>query len=160
MTRVQFFEGQLLTASDLEAEQTYQMEKRRLHNRMLHGVGVVDGLAVSVEDLPSAAAIVSPGLALDCYGNEIIVEAPIRVDLGICPRDTCFVTIQYTEFVTDPVLTTDGDVAFSRVTEGFTVAIMTEDPCESAKTQRLGLARLIRGNGHWIVDETYGRRIL
>ena len=65
MTRVRFFEGQLLTARDLEAEQTYQMEKRRLHNRMLHGVGVVDGLAVSVEDLPSAPAIVSPGLALD-----------------------------------------------------------------------------------------------
>jgi hypothetical protein len=52
--------------------------------------------------------------------------------------------------------TTNGHVAYSRVTEGFAVAIVTEDPCEGANRQ-LRLARLILGNGHWIVDETFCR---
>ena len=76
MERVRFFDGQLLTATDFEAEQRYHLEKRRLHNRMLHGFGVVDGLGVSVADGTDAAVVVSPGFALDRRGNEIIVAGP------------------------------------------------------------------------------------
>jgi len=80
MKRLRFFDGQLLTAKDFQAEQDYQIEKRRLHNRFLHGSGVVDGLAVSIEDGPGGAVLVSPGLALDRDGNEILVESAVRID--------------------------------------------------------------------------------
>ena len=69
MKRPRFFDGELLTAKDLQVEQDYQIEKRRLHNRMLHGLGVVSELAVSVDDGPSVAVCVSPGFALDASGN-------------------------------------------------------------------------------------------
>jgi len=156
MERVRFFDGQLLTAAEFEAEQRYHLEKRRLHNRMLHGFGVVDGLGVSVAD---GTVIVSPGFALDRRGNEIIVAGPVRIDLNVCTGDVYFVTIQYTETATDPVPNTNGGVEFSRVTENFALGIATEDPDESADTQQLGLARLVRPDGQWLVDETYCRRM-
>src|SRR5437588_12500621 len=160
MQRLRFFDGQLLTANDLQAEQSYHIEKRRLHNRRLHGVGVVDGLTVSVDDGAGTVVIVSPGFALDNHGNEILVEDPVRVELGIYTNDVCFVTIEYIETPTDPVTGTNGGGEFIRVTEGYAVRSTTEDPSESANTSQLGLARLIRVEGQWVVDETNSRQKL
>jgi hypothetical protein len=159
MKRLRFFDGQLLTAQDFQAEQEYQLEKRRLHNRLLHGIGVVSGLVVSIDDGSGTSVLVSPGLALDGHGNEILVESPVRVDLTI-NDDCCFVTIEFTEAATDPVPGTNGVVNFSRVTEGFRVRIVSEDPSESTNTAQLCLARLIRVSAHWVVDETYCRQTL
>jgi hypothetical protein len=158
MKRLRFFDGQFLTANDLQAEQSYHIEKRLLHNRRLHGVGVVDGLAVSVDDGAGTVVLVSPGFALDSHGNEILVDDPVRVDLGIYSSDVCFVTIEYVETATDPVTGTNGGTEFSRVTEGYAVNSATEDPSESANTSRLGLARLVRVEGQLVVDETYCRQ--
>lgn len=47
LTRPRYFNGQLLTADDLQAEQNYFREKLRRHNRCLHGWGVVRGLEVT-----------------------------------------------------------------------------------------------------------------
>jgi hypothetical protein len=157
MQRLRFFDGQLLTAKDFQTEQTYQIEKRRLHNRMLHGVGIVHGLAVSVEDGPRAAVVVSPGLAIDRIGNEILVEAPVHTDPAICAGDVCFVTIEFTETATDPIPTTNGGVEFSRVTEGYAVSISTQGPTQSPNRSQLCLARLIRTDDRWVVDETFCR---
>lgn len=44
MKRVNYFEGQLLGLDDFRAEQRYHREKRKMHNRFLHGWGVVSGL--------------------------------------------------------------------------------------------------------------------
>jgi hypothetical protein len=35
--RVRYFSRQLITADDLTQDQIYHHEKRRLHNRLLHG---------------------------------------------------------------------------------------------------------------------------
>jgi hypothetical protein len=50
--RLQYFYGQLLGASDFQAEQSYFREKLKLHNRCLHGYGVVCGLIVRVVPPP------------------------------------------------------------------------------------------------------------
>src|SRR5438874_3552 len=132
MTRVRFFEGQLLTAKDLADEQEYHLEKRRLHNRKLHGTGIVDGLEVAVENGIAPTIAVSPGLAIDRRGNEILVERLTRSEIGLRTDDTCFVSIEYTETPSDPVpgASAVGDVAFSRVTEGFQITITDADPAE------------------------------
>jgi hypothetical protein len=158
MERIRFFNGQILTAADFETDQEYHLQMRRLHNRMLHGFGVVDGLGVSVADGTDAAVVVSPGFALDRRGREIIVEGPVRISLGDCTGDVYVVTIQYSEAATTPVPTLNGDVEFSRITEGFEIGMATEDPDESADTPRLSLARLVRQDGVWRVDETCRRR--
>jgi len=79
--RVNFFHGMLLTEEDFVEEQNYLREKLKLHNR-LHGSGVVWGMElekgrvqVGTRDAPRAVTkiFISPGLALDCAGNEIVV---------------------------------------------------------------------------------------
>ncbi|WP_428268714.1 hypothetical protein [Haliangium sp.] len=48
LDRLAYFYGQMLTAADLRCEQAYFREKLKLHNRCLHGHGVVCGLEVEV----------------------------------------------------------------------------------------------------------------
>lgn len=50
--RNQFVYGQLMGVADFRAEQSYFREKQRLHNRCLHGYGVVCGLLVQLVDEP------------------------------------------------------------------------------------------------------------
>ncbi|HET9370903.1 MAG TPA: hypothetical protein VFO19_11670 [Vicinamibacterales bacterium] len=68
--RNNYFHGKTLSARDLFAEQRYFNEKRWLLNRMVFGWGVVCGLEVSQE---GDCLTVSPGLALDCCGRELVV---------------------------------------------------------------------------------------
>ena len=76
--RVHFFDGRMITAEDLSAEQAYHREMRHLHNR-LHGYGVVSGLIVAEADEDIQ---VSPGVAIDGLGRELILTEPQRVPLG------------------------------------------------------------------------------
>ena len=131
--RVRFFAGQLLTAADFEAEQTYHTEMRHLHNRLLHGIGIVEGLQVSEHDSQNDAITVSPGFALDGFGNEIVVDCPVCLTISPCEKEICFVTLRYTETATDPVPTANGASEFSRVTEAFAVATAAEDPGRGEK---------------------------
>jgi len=50
--RLNYVYGQLLGVADFQAEQSYFREKQRLHNRCLHGFGVVCGLLVGPADVP------------------------------------------------------------------------------------------------------------
>src|SRR5258705_10631612 len=50
--RLNYYYGQLLSAPHFLAEQAYFREKLKLHNRCLHGYGVVCGLEVTVESPP------------------------------------------------------------------------------------------------------------
>jgi hypothetical protein len=72
--RVNYFSGRLVTAEDFETEQSYWLGKHRSHARHLHGPGVVCGLGVA----PSGpgGVTVEPGLAIDGFGNEIVVPEP------------------------------------------------------------------------------------
>ncbi len=76
-TRTQFFDGMFLTQSDLETEQRFWRIKRRLTNRAL-GDGVVWGLRVAW-DARRRVFSLSPGYALDCCGNDLVVECPVEI---------------------------------------------------------------------------------
>jgi hypothetical protein len=82
--RLNYFYGQLLGAGDFLTEQRYFREKLKLHNRCLHGFGVVCGLDVEVPaptTPPSTTASlqIDPGFALDPDGNELLVRHPIAI---------------------------------------------------------------------------------
>ncbi len=81
--RPNFFEGQLLSAADLAAEQDYHRQMRYLHNR-LHGYGVVSGLDVGVS---RGRLRVGAGLALDTCGREIVLTRRAALDLPPPPPD-------------------------------------------------------------------------
>jgi hypothetical protein len=50
--RLKYFYGQMLGAQDMQTEQNFFREKMKLHNRCLHGYGVVCGLFVEPVPLP------------------------------------------------------------------------------------------------------------
>jgi len=77
--RIHYFTGRHLAARDFSDEQLYHRTHRYLHNRMLHGWGVVCGLEVvqhDQEDCRTKFVRVGAGLALDCCGREIVVQRP------------------------------------------------------------------------------------
>ncbi len=76
LTRTRFFDGMVLTQSDLENEQRFWRVKRRLTNRAL-GEGVVWGLRLRWDPKRRTFAL-APGYALDCCGNDLVVECPIE----------------------------------------------------------------------------------
>jgi hypothetical protein len=80
LDRTRYFSGQLLTEADLNNEQSYWLAKSRLHNRYLHGWGVVCGMQVLCSEC-AGWVTVKPGYAIDPCGNDIIVcsDQPFNV---------------------------------------------------------------------------------
>ncbi|BCJ39858.1 hypothetical protein GCM10010168_27180 [Actinoplanes ianthinogenes] len=78
--RPRYFAGQSLTEAELNAAQEYQLAKNRLHNRYLHGAGVVCGLQVVCVADPGAVQV-HPGYALDTCGNDLLLDAARTVPL-------------------------------------------------------------------------------
>jgi hypothetical protein len=72
LERPRFFTGQLLTEAELNGEQAYNLARHRLHNRNLHGSGVVCGLRVVCHECAGWVTITA-GHALDCHGNDLVV---------------------------------------------------------------------------------------
>ncbi|MGO4362952.1 hypothetical protein [Terrabacter sp. RAF57] len=154
--RARFFAGQLLGEDDLQSISDYMLAKRRLTNRSVFGAGVVCGLEVGCNRCESGSVAVSPGYALDCCGNDIVVDCPEEVDVialvrelrdrqGVdcgepCekhPRQEYVLNIVYAEQPTDPVAPyaaddcAAGDCEFSRVREGYRFEIS----CDAAEAQ-------------------------
>jgi hypothetical protein len=155
-SRLRYFHGQPLSAMDLRREQAYYIDKARLHNRLLHGWGVVCGLDVRVtpkenclpdeKDRTSTEVIVMPGSAIDCLGNEIVVRHPRPVYLSqlLSAADLeqlhkkpapVYLTLCYRELLVDPTrpLLTNGcepspDCEYARVVESFQICASTTRP--------------------------------
>ncbi|MFN2511145.1 MAG: hypothetical protein ABR568_06825 [Pyrinomonadaceae bacterium] len=153
-----------MTAEDFELEQEYFREKLKRHNRYLHGFGIVFGLEVSKG---RSAVVVSPGLAIDCQGNEIAVPEPLEEslpspDLG----STLFLSIKYVERETDPVpgaLPDYSEMENSR-TEESVVAVFEKGNKNQGhrhfkgrwracgESHGLTIARLRFSSGQWRID--------
>jgi hypothetical protein len=157
LRRVSYFAGQLLGVDDFQAEQDYLLDRLSRRNRLLHGAGIVDGLAVTVDPGAGAPAVViAPGLAFDPRGREICVDAPCRLPL---PASIAALLVQLTyreqpcrdvvALAGAPPDATAGNDATrpSRVVETF-AATLAAAPAADAVT----LARLHRVRGRWRVD--------
>ena len=81
LVRPRFFAGQVLTEVDLMELERYALTAHRMHNRFLHGPGVVCGLDLSCEDCGDGV-LVNPGYALDPCGRDLIVTSPQKVDVA------------------------------------------------------------------------------
>jgi hypothetical protein len=168
LQRVNYFYGQLLSANDFQSEQDYWLSKERRHNRFLHGWGTVCGLEVSTNGL--SEVVVQPGLAIDCAGNEIYVDAPVKMTIPQAGR-VQFVVLQYQEAKAFPVPaisaetdTPEEEMAFSRIVEGFQLNIFDHDPTTRHGCKRPGMpgcgglhpiciARLRKGPKRWRIEQ-------
>ena len=93
LCRPRFFAGQVLTEDDLNRLENYVIAKGKLHNRYLHGPGVVCGLEVVCDFCDPGSVTVKPGYAIAPCGEDIIVckdaKAPICDLISRCkPRDS------------------------------------------------------------------------
>lgn len=137
--RVNYSMGMLLSASDFEAEQEYHRQMRYLHNRLLHGYGTVTGLDIAVD---GTNIHVSPGLAIDALGREVIVTEQMSLCLDAVRRDRRWVrdlAIAWREVPEDPAPSVDGTVTLSRWIEEPELSLVLPD---SASSEKLILARL------------------
>lgn len=161
-SRPRYFDGQLLTADDFRAEQNHHCEKLWLHNRMLHGYGIVSGLEISVQanENGDVQLLIAPGYALDGYGHELIVPEPMRVVIGHDRRDFV-VFLKYAE-LDDPasIMPTPGcETKATRSIE--TVQVLFEPPTErlTSPTARadfaIPLARLRKPHLQWQHDRNF-----
>ena len=127
VVRPNYFVGKILTAADFQQEQEYHREKSRRHNRFLHGWGVVSGLDVHIED--NATVIVSPGLALDCAGNELVLTAPEKMSLS-CVTGKHYLTIRYRESPGGEQPSLHEESHFSRIDEDVLIELARANPAE------------------------------
>ena len=101
--RLQYFNGERLEAEDLTVEQEYHIRVRRWLNKSLYSAGIADGLEVAPDKGNLQRVIVSPGLALNADGCEIILleETPVQVvgRAGTLGGEVIgnYLTIQYRE---------------------------------------------------------------
>ncbi|MCC6620993.1 MAG: hypothetical protein IT385_07045 [Deltaproteobacteria bacterium] len=106
--RINFFTGFQTTADDWNDLVKYGVEKHKLHNRLLHGPGVVPnvlgGLKVSARGRADRSVEISPGYAIDGEGNEIYVPEPTikTIDPGDFKLpQTVYIVVKYIEELTD-----------------------------------------------------------
>jgi hypothetical protein len=87
--RNNFFTGKLLLERDFTDEQAFFLDKQHLHNKYLHGWGVVCGLKVKQhpnQNCTNRFICVEPGMALDCCGHEILVRHEECIDFANLPE--------------------------------------------------------------------------
>jgi hypothetical protein len=105
LERLNYHNGQRLEASDLKTEQDYFIRVRRWLNKSLYQPGIASGLTVRPEG-DTLRVLVSPGLALDAEGREIILlEEAFCTVPGPGPGNLkgeaagLYLVIQYAEYV-------------------------------------------------------------
>lgn len=152
LRRPRYFAGRLLDAATMQLEQDYHREKRRRHNRHLHGHGIVSGLAVRVESVDGATGdrvVIAPGYAIDACGNEIAVPECARI-AAPATGDFCFVAARYGERPGAPSPSPTGVVDYGMTEEATLLALVA-----SVLPPRMALARLVRLEGRWSVDPAF-----
>ncbi len=127
LTRVRYFDGQLLSADDLRAEQDYFRQKSRLQNRWLHGTGVVTGLTVTLDPVTAEEAEpvvhVGPGCAIAPDGELLRVETGCVARFISASASTAFVVLRFVERPMMPAAAGVTQVEPSRIEEGVAIEI-------------------------------------
>ena len=100
--RPRFFEGQFLSAADLEAAVAYQRTLQARHALSAHTWGIAQGLTLRERAAPGAPArvevILEPGLAWDGFGRALVVDRPVRL------TEALFADIAFAAAVDDPAV--------------------------------------------------------
>lgn len=143
--RNRYFYGKLLSVEDFELEQKYYNDKRRMINHFVCGTGVVAGMHVVMVDERTIS--VESGCALDTWGREIVLDAPVVRKLSLLDgfencedmRDGCvYLCVEYDEKETSPVhniagnagISAEGSVQNSRIREGCRLYLTNQRPEE------------------------------
>ncbi|MEM6352516.1 MAG: hypothetical protein AAF766_17305 [Cyanobacteria bacterium P01_D01_bin.14] len=115
LQRLQVNDGLLITADRWQIAHGYHQQRQKIHYEALHQGGIVSGLGVSVGPVPEAASskyrqprwlTIQPGLAIDTWGNPIVVAHP----------ESCYLSAQLTETTTIYIVLKHSDLSASERT--------------------------------------------
>jgi hypothetical protein len=106
--RTLFFQGFFPQETDFNNAVDYDVEKRKLHNRMFHSPGVVDnyrgGLRVTPRGKAGLSVEVAPGYAIDGQGNDIFLNdvqvktlEPEKLKIPAEGDTTVYLTLRFVE---------------------------------------------------------------
>jgi hypothetical protein len=149
--RNRYFTGKFMNALDFTTEQAYIVKRRWLQNRLFHGWGIACGLKVKHHENPECRprwVVIEPGIAVDCYGREIIVRHHIRYELPLPPSATAdypapvmppfLLCVRYNETTEQPVPALDDSggcnsaLEDNYIREGYTIEVRPlDDPAFS-----------------------------
>jgi len=106
--RINFFKGFVTNEEDWNEAERYHVEKRKLHNKAFHGVGVVTGwgeeFRVAARGKGDLSVEVFPGYAIDGSGNDIILwkHAILPINKGDYKLpQTIYLVVRFVEEFTD-----------------------------------------------------------
>ena len=149
--RLNYFTHQFLREQDFEVEQAYHVAMRRLHNRSLHGWGVVEGLEVRKKS--EREITIEPGIAIDGQGQEIVLTAPVVRDLSSFDRNShTYITIAYEETWDEADRYSAGGIDdYTRVAESVQIDEKRHEPARDGSIVTLARVHLNEnGNVHKI----------
>ena len=137
--RNKYYYGMLLSVEDFNSEQKYMNDKRRLVNRLVHGIGVVSGLNVVAIDDQTIS--VESGLAFDNTGREIIVDSPVTKKLSMIKgyetamsrgsNAYVYLCLEYTEGEKGnsyDISSADGAAEHDKIREGYSLYLTSSEP--------------------------------
>ncbi|MFD1642804.1 hypothetical protein [Halohasta litorea] len=130
-----FFDGKLMTAADMEAEQRYHAGRLELVTRHTTSAGILRGLGVrSIESSDGELTVsVDAGVAIDGSGRPIVVETPTTKTLPAPEGEECHLFVRFDETALEsvPVPDADGPVsetASNRLRESFELTYRERPP--------------------------------
>lgn len=139
--RLHYFDHQFLRERDFTDEQAYHLERRRMHNELLHTWGIARGLELSAV-AGGTHATINAGVAIDGQGREIILGTDTETqDVSGLAGKTVFVTIAYDEQESDATSET-GAAGNTRWTEAPVFPQLSESPPADPSLQLI-LGRII-----------------
>jgi hypothetical protein len=153
LKRINFFKGFLTTEHDWNAAESYHIEKRKLHNRLMHTPGVVAGVGSDLRVVARARGDLSveiqAGYAIDGQGHELWL--PDAVIKNISPEEyrlpqTIYVVLRFYEELTDFIAYKENleYKGHRRVLEGAKVELSQTEP---DITREVELARIYLEKG-------------
>ena len=167
-----YFDGLMLEARNFINEQDYHRGHRQMHNALLHGTGTVCGLKVVAhpsEDCRHEFAVLEPGYALDCCGQEIVVPRRVLIPVkemidddpdlaaALTGKADLFIAIRRCDEGTEPMPQilpgcegADGPTQWGRIAEGFAFTLFARAPGEVTPVEIPARPRL-----SWVHTLTY-----
>ncbi|MBD2021003.1 DUF4159 domain-containing protein [Leptolyngbya sp. FACHB-36] len=107
--RLQVTDGLLMTAERWQRAHEYHRQRQNFHYQALNQPGIVSGLGVHLIAAPADVpkkyqdgrwVQIQPGLAIDCFGNPIVVAQPVNVRITSKPLSsplTVYLVLRYVD---------------------------------------------------------------
>jgi len=169
MERNRYFTGKFMTARDFESEQDYTRSRHNLHNRLLHGWGILRGLDVhSNPEHRGQSVLVRAGVALDCCGREVILAKDVEMEIPSKWRDTpseeqMLLCVYYTEEMIEitPAIFSEGAIdadaeQANRIREGASLRLVRLDEVDESCWQSGGKHKKYRDSSDTLGPTSVG----